>query len=210
VGAFALAGAAAVLMIQLGQPQTPVLKRYSALAALVGTSYQHGSVTTQIRDAWQSKPVSPTTVEAGQLIKQYAPGGTPTAVLLPSQETPEVLLDADRRNAIPIAYTAQDFLVKRSVKRIFAATRKLPAGTVLITSRAVWDAAAPPPVPALASQPDPNFPVFGPLDGIGEAYQAKLALLIRHDYKTRVLGSSPSGLIAVRLDGPREASCCSR
>src|SRR6185437_7041040 len=85
VGAFALSGAAAVLMIQLGQPQLPVLKRYSALAALVGSSYQHGSMPAQIRAGWRSVLVSPTIVEAAQLIGKYAPRGTPTAVLLPSQ-----------------------------------------------------------------------------------------------------------------------------
>jgi hypothetical protein len=201
--ALALSGAVGLVLFELRTPIVPEIKDYSVLSALAGTAAPGVSLSGSLSLMWKSPPTDPSVIAAEVMTYVAAPStNTPTAVLIPPIEGPEVMINTQRDNALPIAYGIQDFLVKRWTQKIFRAALRLRPGTVLLVWQAWWQDSRPPPIPALRSRPVPDFPIFNPLEGIADAEEVRLALLIRRDYHVETIGRSPHGLLALRIGFP--------
>ncbi len=173
------AGALALGMAMIAVAAWPAFEAKRGSTAL-GLLAPGGGTLGSAVGAMADNPVLDPRVPVGTaLLAEQLPPGEPALVIAGSDLTTQILLDADRRNVLPISHAAEDDLIESSGERVEAAAERVPAGTVLLTS-----------------EPSPPVPGAQP-----EFFSIQLAALdvLQRRFRFVPVRVDPSGLELVRL-----------
>ncbi len=103
----------------------------TALALSVPGGESLGQAYSRLHD----NPVLDSRAPAGaRILAERLPAGAPALVLTDPNLTTEILFSAGRRNLLPISHPPEDVLIESSQGRVRAASERVPAGTLLLTS----------------------------------------------------------------------------
>ncbi len=176
VGALALGMA---MIAVASWPSIEAKKGSTALGLLVpGNRSLWGAVGTLA-----DNPVLDARTPVGtELLDRYWPQGEPALVLTDPDLTTEILLEADRRNLLPISHPPEDSLIESSAGRVRDAAAAVPAGTLLLTS----------PVPPPGSYEKEGIPEFA-------AVELTALDVLRQRFRFVPVERNTSGLEVVRL-----------
>ena len=111
-------------------------------------------------------------------LARYWSAGAPALVITDPHLTTEILLAAERRNVLPISHAPEDTLIESSEGLVRAASERVPAGTLMLTS----------PIPTLES----GELAFTPI-------QLTALRVLHRRFRFVTLARSSSGLEVVRL-----------
>jgi hypothetical protein len=167
--------ALALAMIAVaGWPSIESKGKITALALAVPGG---GSIHHSLADLAGNPALDPRDPVGAALLARHLPPATPALVVSEPDLTTEILMRAGRRNLLPISHLPEDTLIGSSRSRVREASRRLAAGTLLLTSP-----------PLLAGAP-PKY---------NELQVFTRAVLYRH-FILRVIERTPEGLELVRL-----------
>jgi hypothetical protein len=178
---FALIGVAvwsAFILVDRSRGELEAKWTHSALGTLVADG--PSALSDRVRFLAGRPAIIPQAPEAVSLLRTFDPDSSHPLVLLEPELTTEVLLRADRGNALPIATPPQDIVLPAAVRHVLAAVPRLRPGTIML---------ADPSYLAAAPGSDPN------------ASLTELAVWqVRRFFRLRMLARSPSGLVVARLE----------
>ena len=117
-----------------------------------------------------------------ELLDRYWSEGEPALVLTDPDLTTEILLEADRRNLLPISHPPEDSLIESSAGRVRDAAEEVPAGTLMLTS----------PVPPPGSYEKEGIPEFA-------AVELAALDVLKQRFRFVPVERNTSGLEVVRL-----------
>jgi hypothetical protein len=158
-----------------GWPSVEQKGRDTALGLALPGGRSLRQAVAELADNPYLEPAAPA---GAAILATRLPPGVPALVLAGPNLTTEILIRSGRRNLPPISHPPEDDLIDSSPGRVRAASRRVPAGTILLTSGAL-----------------DSPPGSVELDGIE---RAALAVLHRR-FAFQLLERSPEGLELVRL-----------
>nr|MDQ6914862.1 hypothetical protein [Actinomycetota bacterium] len=174
------AGAAIVaLLVVFGWPQVHRTADRTALVHLLpgAPSFRH-----DVGSLWHSPRIDPRSLDGETLLRRYAPGQRPVAMLTGADLGLEILMRSDRANALPLGHPLQSALIRREIlPQVRRAIARLAPGTVALTE-------VPGSAPAAASE---------------NRLLAETIALLRRRFVGRVVARSSTGLVVVRLQPRR-------
>lgn len=149
----------------------------------LGIVVDGGSPRARVQQLADNPVLDPRSPAVAAMLDERVPDGEPVVVLTEPELTTEVLLRAGRRNLLPISNPSEDSLIESSADRVEATAKRVPPGTVLLTS--------PPPSPPGQVSPTGQYRDFNSLQ--------LLALEVLQRRFTLEPVASSEGLELVRL-----------
>jgi hypothetical protein len=145
---FAVAVWSAFMLVDGSRGELEAKWTHSALGTLVADG--PSALGDRISFLAGRPAIIPQAPDAVLLLRVFDPGSSRSLVLLEPEVTTEVLLRANRGNALPIATPPQDIVLPAAVRHVLAAVPRLRPGTIMLADSR-YLAAAP------ASDPNPSL-----------------------------------------------------
>jgi hypothetical protein len=178
---FALIGVAAwsaFMLVDRSRGELDAKWTHSALGTLVADG--PSVLGDRVRFLARRPAIIPQAPEAVALLRAYDPHSSRSLVLLEPELTTEVLLRADRGNALPIATPPQDIVLPAAVRHVLAAVPRLRPGTIMLA--------------------DPSYLAAAPGSDPNASLTELAAWRVQRFFRLRTLARSPSGLVVARLE----------
>jgi hypothetical protein len=151
VGFAAVALWSALLLIAGSWKEVQAKWTHSALGTFVGVS--PSALVNRVNALASNPAIDPRAQEGANLLAGFDPASSRSLVLLEPNLTTEVLVRAERGNALPIPTLAQEELLPRLVRRVVGAVPGLPPGTIMLTQTGyLGEQPSPGVVPVLTEQ----------------------------------------------------------
>ena len=178
LGLFAVAVWSAFMLVDGSRGELEAKWTHSALGTLVADG--PSTLGDRISFLAGRPAIIPQATDAVLLLQVLDPGGSRSLVLLEPELTTEVLLRANRGNALPIATPPQDIVLPAAVRHVLAAVPRLRPGTIMLADSRYLTAAP-------GSDPSPSL--------------TELAVWqVRRFFTVRTLAES-RGLVVAQLEG---------
>ena len=159
--------------------------------ALVQVMHSPSATATNVDRLLRADEPDPRVVEGARLLDAYAASGRKTVVLIRPSSLTAVLLQARRGNALPIVNGHQDGLLDGpALKRVVAATDRLPEGTVVLTES------------AFMLRPPGSFARLDPITNrlrFGDFFIARSYAALEERFDLRRIGSGRLGYVVLEV-----------